>query len=966
MADYDTSVRVVTKVDNSGLHETEKGIEKIKDRLEEAKKRAEALGEAGAIDTQAYKEAQKDVEKWNEALDKNIAKQKEAAKAAAEIPQTSDVQDSTPQTKGDFSSLSDTVEDYETRLRHLRDQGIGFGDKEYDDLYVAWKNAADAEKEYAANLNRLTDKGIAEEEARITKEKEKQAELQRKQEEEEQKLQSIRANAEISNQKLVDLLEEATQLEARKAELKKAGVTDGYKEYDAINDRLEQIKQEVDHQKNGFKKLGDSAKKAFKKVNDGAGKSGGLLKNFASRLKRITLSLLIFNQISKAFNAMVNAMKEGFNNLVQYSDEYNDAMSQLKSAGTQLKNSLATAFAPIITTAIPYLVQLIGYITSAANKVAEFMAIMTGASSWTKAVAVQEDYAASLNSTAKASKKAAGELASFDTINVLSKSDSSSETSATSPKDMFEEVAVDNNKVKAFDALKESAKELADLFAAGFGDGLGDFGFQIEDIWDNLLSIKDSLLGIFTDGDVAAAAQGAFKKIVVAAGQVTGAFISVGATIAQNLTGGLAIYLEENAEYLKEKLINIFDIAGDIAAIVGEASVAFANIFSAFGDENGQLLTVNLIGIFTDAFLELTELLGELARDILDVITRPFIDNQDSLRTAVDGFLGTVATVLGTFKDAVDDTFAKVDEVYQQYFKPFFDSVARGLTDLTAHFLEFWNGSVQPLLDEWAAEFDALWKDSIQPMIDNFIVVLGEIAEMLMIFWEEVLVPLIDWIIDNVLPVILPILDGVVEAFWAVVEGITDAVNGIIEIIRGITEFLVGVFTGDWEKAWDGILKIFEGVKTAIKGIINGILGMIEALANGVVDGINTVIRAMNNLDFDIPDWVPGIGGKHYGFSIPELSRVNLPRLADGAVIRGGSPFAAILGDQPLGQTNVETPVSTIEDAVTRGMERYSGSRNMTINLNYDGETFARVALNDILNELDREGYDIDVLGGTT
>lgn len=960
MADYDTSIRVTTKVDNSGLEDTERSIDDIKGRLEDAKKKAEALEEAGAVDTQAYQEAKKDIEKWNEALDKNIAKQKEVAKAVSETPKTG-----VPQTKGDFSSLSDTVEDYETRLKGLRDQGLGFGDKEYDDLYVAWKNASDAEKEYAANLNKLTDKAIADEEAKVSREKEKQAEILRKQEAEEQKLQSIRMNAEVSNQNLVDLLEEQSKLEARKAELKKAGVTDGYKEYDDINARLTKIKQEVDHQKNGFKNLGDSAKKAFKKVNDGAKKSGGLLGTFTSRLKGIALSLLVFNWITKAFNAMVAGMKEGFNNLVQYSDEYNDAMSQLKSAGTQLKNSLATAFAPIITTAIPYLVQLIGYMTSAANKVAEFVAIMSGASSWTKAVAVQEDYAASLNGTASSAKKAAGALASFDTINVLSKSDSDSGTTTTAPKDMFEEVAVDNNKVKAFDELKKSAQELMDLFALGFGDGLGDFDSQIENIRDNLRSIGNSLLEIFTDSDVVAAAQEALGKMAVAAGQMTGAFISVGATIAQNLTGGLAIYLEENSDYLKEKLISIFNIAGDIAVIVGEASVAFANIFSAFGDENGQLLTANLIGIFVNSFFELTELLGELARDILDVITRPFIDNQDSLRAALDGFLGTAATVMGTFKDAVDDTFAKVDEVYQQYFKPFFDSVAQGLSDLTAHFLEFWNGSVQPLLDTWAAEFDALWKESIQPMIDNFIVMLGQIAEMLMIFWEEVLVPLIDWIINNVLPVILPILDGIVEAFWAVVEGITEAVNGIIQIIGGITEFLVGVFTGDWQKAWNGIVKIFEGIQTTIKGIINGILGAIEALANGVVDGINMVIQAMNNLSFDIPDWVPEFGGKSFGFSIPELSKVSLPRLANGAVIRGGSPFAAILGDQPLGQTNVETPVSTIEDAVTRGMERYSGGRNMTINLNYDGETFARLSLNDILAEMDREGYDIDVLGGT-
>lgn len=952
MSDYDTSIRVSTKVDNSGLKDTEKEIEDIKDRLESAKKRADALEDAGAIDTEAYKEAKRDVEKWTEALDKNIVKQKEAAKAALDVSQTS----MATKTRGDFNSLSDVVEDYETRLKYLRDQGLGLGDEEYDKLYIAWKNASDAEKEYAANLNKLTDKSIADEEAKITREKEKQGA-------EALKLQGIRSSAVVANQQLVNLMQEATQLEARKAELKKAGITDGYKEYDEINARLIQIKQEIEHQKTGFKKMGDSAKKAFKKVDEGAKKSGGLLKTFTSRLKGITLSLLVFNWITKGFNAMVSAMKEGFNNLVQYSDKYNDAMSQLKSAGTQLKNSIATAFAPIVTTAIPYLLQLINCLTAAANKVSEFMAIMSGASSWTRAVAVQEDYAESLKNTASASKKAAGALAAFDTINVLSKNDNGSGTSGVSPKDMFEEVPIEKKDIKLFDDLIEKLEKIKDLFSTGFGEGIGDIGIQMQDIIDNFDSIRESLISIFADGEITDAAKKAFEKIIIAIGQTTGSYAQIATTIAQNLVGGIGTYLEENKDYIKEKIKSIFDISGDISEIIGKASVAISNIFSVFGEENGQQLTGNLIGIFTNAFLELGVIVLSLARDILDIITRPFIDNQEEFKTAFDGILGTAATVTGTLKDAVDATAKKIDEVYQKYFKPFFNSIAEGLSTLTSHFLKFWNEDVQPLLDEWAGKFDVLWKEHIQPMIDNFLELIGKVSELLMVLWEEYLVPIIAWIIDNVLPELIPIFDGIMERAMIVYETISDVISGIIDYLSGIIEFLIGVFTGDWKRAWKGITDIFEGVKNTLKSIINGILGFVEAFANGVVDAINKVIRALNNLSFDIPDWIPEIGGNKFGFNISEISRISIPRLADGAVLRGGNPFAAIVNDQPFGQTNVETPLSTIEDAVRNVMGERTGSLN--INLNYDGETFARLSLHDILAEMEREGYDIDVLGGT-
>lgn len=212
----------------------------------------------------------------------------------------------------------------------------------------------------------------------------------------------------------------------------------------------------------GLKRIGAVGKKAFGEMNGQIRKSGGLLSTFASRLKGIALSLLVFNWVSKGFNAMVAGIKEGFKNLVQYSDEYNRSISSLQSANAQLKNSFAAAFAPIIQMVIPYLVQLIGYVTSAINAVAQFIAILSGKTTWTKATAVQKNYAASLNGTAAAAKKAAGALARFDDLDVLSKTNtdegSGGGAGGIDPGSMFEEVPV--GKISDFwkkllDALKK-------------------------------------------------------------------------------------------------------------------------------------------------------------------------------------------------------------------------------------------------------------------------------------------------------------------------------------------------------------------------------------------------------------------------------------------------------------------------------------------------------------------------------
>lgn len=112
----------------------------------------------------------------------------------------------------------------------------------------------------------------------------------------------------------------------------------------------------------------------------------------------------------------------------------------------------------------------------------------------------------------------------------------------------------------------------------------------------------------------------------------------------------------------------------------------------------------------------------------------------------------------------------------------------------------------------------------------------------------------------------------------------------------------------------DSIAGVFDSLKEVIKTPINAILCFVESLVNGIVTGINKAINALNGLSIDVPDWVPGMGGQKWGFNIPELSKVSIPRLADGAVIKPNQRFLAELGDQTRG-VNIETPLSTMLDA---------------------------------------------------
>ena len=189
-----------------------------------------------------------------------------------------------------------------------------------------------------------------------------------------------------------------------------------------------------------------------------------------------------------------------------------------------------------------------------------------------------------------------------------------------------------------------------------------------------------------------------------------------------------------------------------------------------------------------------------------------------------------------------------------------------------------------------------------------------------------------------------PLLASIFQTYG---KYVSDVYKNIKDILKGVIDFIVGVFTGDWTKAWEGVTEIF-------KGIWNNIVAIIEAAINFIIDGINLLISALNTIHFEIPDWVPIIGGKSFGISIPLVSQVALPRLAEGAVIPPNREFMAVLGDQKSG-TNIETPLETMVQAFKRAMNE-SGGRSQTIILQLNGREFARAVYKANNEETQRVG----------
>ena len=167
-------------------------------------------------------------------------------------------------------------------------------------------------------------------------------------------------------------------------------------------------------------------------------------------------------------------------------------------------------------------------------------------------------------------------------------------------------------------------------------------------------------------------------------------------------------------------------------------------------------------------------------------------------------------------------------------------------------------------------------------------------------------------------PVLTALGNHFSSVFQRASQTVGTAVGYMLEMLRSISAFLAGTFSGSWRSAWDGM-------RSFLKSAVNSVITLLNSMISRVVSALNSVVRAANRLSFTVPSWIPLLGGKRFGVSMSYVSAPSVPYLAQGAVLPAGKPFLAVVGDQRHG-TNVEAPLSTIQEAVALVMEDQAGA----------------------------------------
>lgn len=254
-----------------------------------------------------------------------------------------------------------------------------------------------------------------------------------------------------------------------------------------------------------------------------------------------------------------------------------------------------------------------------------------------------------------------------------------------------------------------------------------------------------------------------------------------------------------------------------------------------------------LLPMISNLFMQILPLIGQLVTAILPVLGQ---------------LISVVITVLATL-------IAEILPVIVQLISAILPLILQIIQSVLPIFIQLVNTIVPILIQIIQAVLPVIIQliQTLLPIITQIIeTVLPVVINLL-----NTLLPIFDTIIQAILPplsalltALIPIIQLVAEVFASVLgsalQSIAAIVTNVMGIFQGLIDFITGVFTGNWSKAWEGIKSIFSGA-------VGGLGEIIKAPLRVVISAVNTVIRGLNKLK--VPDWVPGLGGK--GINIPEI-----------------------------------------------------------------------------------------------
>ena len=585
-------------------------------------------------------------------------------------------------------------------------------------------------------------------------------------------------------------------------------------------------------------------------------------------------------KVTLRYNYVLDALKDTQGDFARTSDSWANQTRILSEQFNALKATVGQGLIAAFTPVVKWLNIIVSKLRIAAGYFKAFMELIFGKQADSGGVAMQEvadstggiaDSAGTASDAVegvgdaakKAGKKAKGALANFDELNQLNLSKDSSSDSGAGGAGSAMGGAVDvdfgqidtstnvlSDKVTSvIDGIIQEFNRLKDIFKTGFEIGIGgNWKERLDELHSFIPRIKESLKSIFDSG-LQQSAQQMFDAWMLAAGETVGAWASVGITIMANLIGGVTNYLEQNSQYIKDRLSGMFNVSEEISVILGDLVTALADIFSVSGGETAQQISANIIAIFSNAFLGVTELALLWGKDLLNCITQPILDNQEKIKGTLENLFKPIESITSTIKDLVTNTFSKILEAYRTYIEPAYKNMQEVLSQLLSTCLDVFNNNIIPVLDNVSVKFKEMYEQYLQPAIDSAIECFGKLFKAGSELYKKCIAPLCEYVIKTFGPSFQLVFNTIVSVVQSAASWILDSLKLILDNLGLLIDFITNVFSGDWEKAFNNIGQMFDNFKQSIGNKIS----LLKNLFTDLIGYIGTYFKqqwdfAWNNM----------------------------------------------------------------------------------------------------------------------
>lgn len=349
----------------------------------------------------------------------------------------------------------------------------------------------------------------------------------------------------------------------------------------------------------------------------------------------------------------------------------------------------------------------------------------------------------------------------------------------------------------------------------------------------------------------------------------------------------LVAALEKVSDWIKDNK----ELFADIILTLGSFALAWAGVIGAvkgWGLVSGLASTAS--GLLKGSFLTLISPIGLTVLAIGAIIAigvllyKHWDEISEQAKSIWNGlYKDIIKAAVDLIIKVIKDMIGIVTDWWKKWGKQLVDGIKDATKNIGLLFTNLWVNLLQPLIKKMLDTMTKLWDKHLKDLIKEIGEFIGKLVTAALDIFNKFIMPIVNWLVKTLGPIFVEIFNVIMDVVGNALGAIIDTAKGIIKALGGVVDFIAGVFTGDWKRAW-------EGIKTFMAGIGDGLVAIFKGSINLIIDAFNGMIRNLNKLKIDIPDWVPGFGGETFGINIP-----NIPKLARGGIV--DQPTLAMVGE---------------------------------------------------------------------